>query len=127
MRTESLAGALAILLDARTFLRNAERMEQTRDRYVHAYLAAARAATAVLTARVPQRENSRRPASVWKLLREAAPEFGDWALLFATHSAQRAAAEAGISTVSEADAGDLHALAGEFVDAVDRSLSWVLR
>jgi hypothetical protein len=126
MRTESFAGALALLIDARTCLHEAERAVRTQDRYAAAYLAAVRAANAVLTARTAPPGNAR-PVSVWRLLRQVAPEFGDWAQLFAAHSDRRALAEAGVPIVPGSAADDLVLQAGTFVDAVGRSLSWVAR
>lgn len=126
MRTEAFAGALALLIDARTCLHEAERALRTQDRYATAYLAAVRAANAVLTARTAPFGKGR-PVSVWRLLRQVAPEFGDWAQHFAAHSDRRALAEAGVPIVADGDADDLVLRAGTFIDAVGRSLSWVAR
>lgn len=126
VRSAAFAGALAQLIDARTCLHEAERAGRTQDRYAVAYLAAVRAANAVLTVRaVPS--GKARPVSVWRLLRQVAPEFGDWAELFAAHSDRRVLAEAGVPIVTDGDADDLVLHAGTFVDAVGRSLSWVAR
>lgn len=126
VRTAFFAGAVALLIDARTCLREAERAERAQDRYAAAYLAAVRAAAAVLTAHSTPAANAR-PASVWRLLRATAPEFGDWAQLFAAHSDRRVLAEAGVPVVAGGDADELVARAGTFVDAVGRSLSWAAR
>lgn len=126
LRAAAFAGAWAQLIEARTLLQEAERAARTQDRYATAYLAAVRAATALLTARdTPSR--GPRLISVWRLLREVLPEFGDWARFFATHSDKRALAVAGVPVVADGDADDLMLRAGTFVDAVGRSLSWAAR
>jgi hypothetical protein len=64
----------------------------------------------------PRRGASR---SVWQLLREVAPELGEWAAFFAACSGTRAAAEAGIERlVSRRDADDLLRQAEQFVGIV---------
>jgi hypothetical protein len=120
------AGALSMLAQARNCLQDAERTARPGERYAAAYLAAARAATAIVVVRSRQLGNAR-PASVWRLLDESAPEFSDWATFFAALSDRRAAAEAGIPGMSGADADDLLRRAVEFVDIVDRSLFGVQR
>lgn len=126
VRTESFAGALALLNDARTCLHEAECRARAQDRYAAAYLAAVRAANAVLAARAAP-SGKARPVSVWRSLRQVAPEFGDWAQVFAAHSERRVLAEAGVPIVAERDADVLVSCAGIFVDAVGRSLSWAAR
>lgn len=126
LRAAAFAGALAQLIEARTLLREAEGAVRAQDRYATAYLAAVRAATALLTARdTPSRGT--RLVSVWRLLREVLPEFGDWARFFATHSDRRVLADAGVPVVADGAADDLMLQAGTFVDAVGRSLSWAAR
>ncbi len=91
-------------------------------RYASAYMAALRAAAAVLAVRGrPQNHRSQRNA--WVLLAAVAPELAEWAAFFAAGSAKRSAAEAGRSravTIREAD--DLLRNATSFVKVVERCL-----
>ncbi|HVL84298.1 MAG TPA: SAV_6107 family HEPN domain-containing protein [Pseudonocardia sp.] len=85
-------------------------------RYPAAYLAALRAAAAVLAVRA--RPQARRGVSrnAWRLLAQVAPELGEWAAFFASCSATRAAAEAGIARlVGRREADDLVRQAEQFV------------
>ncbi|MDA3629921.1 SAV_6107 family HEPN domain-containing protein [Saccharopolyspora oryzae] len=123
---ETPAGSLSLLLNARTCLHEAEQAEHPGERYVSAHVAALRAATAVVVARSRQREQGR-PASVWTLLIEAAPELREWAAYFAARSDRRAAAEAGVPTITWLDADGLLARSREFLDIVGRSLLGVAR
>lgn len=77
------------------------------DRYVHAHIAALRAAAAVLAVRgKPAIRGGPRP--VWVLLAKVAPELADWAAFFADGAAKRAAIEAGRDeVVTTRDADDL--------------------
>lgn len=125
-RSAPPAGALALLVRARSCLHDAERHSTPRERYVAAHLAALRAATAVLVARAREGDGAG-PTSVWTLLGRAAPELREWALLFAAGSERRAMAEAGIPGVSANDADLLVHHAREFLDVVGRSLSGVTR
>ena len=88
--------ALALLRQAAEGLAEAHRRPEPLLRYPAAYLAALRAGAAVLALRArpaPRRRGSR---SVWQLLGDVAPELAEWAAYFASCSATRAAAEAGI-------------------------------
>ncbi|GAA0540581.1 hypothetical protein GCM10011581_38220 [Saccharopolyspora subtropica] len=120
------AGAVSLLLHARTCLNEAENADRPGERFVAAHIAALRAATAVVVARSWERED-RRPASVWTLVTGAAPELRRWAAYFAAHSDRRAAAEAGIPTITWTDADELLARSREFFDIVGRSLLGVVR
>ncbi|TDD53945.1 SAV_6107 family HEPN domain-containing protein [Saccharopolyspora elongata] len=120
------AGSLSLLLDARSRLHEAEEADRPSERYVAAHVAALRAATAVVVARSWRRENSR-PASVWTMLTAAAPEFREWAAYFAARSDRRAAAEAGVPTITRLDADGLLARSREFLEIVGRSLLGVAR
>src|SRR5688500_12219402 len=87
-------------------------------RYPAAYLAALRAAAAVLAVRArPQVHGVRRGGrNVWHLLAKVAPELGEWAAFFASCSATRSAAEAGIARlVGRREADDLLRQAEQFV------------
>ena len=88
-------------------------------RYPAAYLAALRAAAAVLAVRARSRPRRAAPRDVWHLLAEVAPELGEWAAFFASCSDTRAAAEAGIARlVGRRDADDLLRQAEQFVGIV---------
>lgn len=115
--------ALGLLRQATDGLAEAHRTEEPLLRYPAAYLAALRAAAAVLA--VHARPASRRGATrnVWQLLAEVAPELAEWAGFFASCSDTRAAAEAGIARlVGRRDADDLLRQAEQFVGIVSRSL-----
>jgi len=111
--------ALDLLRQATEGLAEAHRRPEPLMRYPAAYLAALRAGAAVLALRArpaPRRRGSR---SVWLLLGDVAPELAEWAAYFASCSATRAAAEAGIERlVSARDADDLLRQAEQFVDLV---------
>jgi hypothetical protein len=88
-------------------------------RYPAAYLAALRAAAAVLAVRARPRPRRGAPRDVWNLLAEVAPELGEWAAFFASCSDTRAAAEAGIARlVGRRDADDLLRQSEQFVGIV---------
>lgn len=110
--------ALALLRQAAEGLAEAHRVPEPLQRYPAAYLAALRAAAAVLAVRARARPRAR-TRNVWALLAEVAPEFGEWAAFFASCSATRAAAEAGIDRlVGRRDADDLLRQAEQFVGIV---------
>jgi hypothetical protein len=91
--------------------------EAITQRYAHAYIAALRAAAAVLAARA--RPTRGRPRSVWLLLPKVAPDLTEWAIFFSSCSAKRIAAEAGSRTaVSARDADDLLRDANSFLALV---------
>ena len=91
--------------------------ETITQRYAHAYIAALRAAAAVLAARA--RPTRGRPRSVWLLLPKVAPDLTEWAIFFSSCSAKRIAAEAGNRTaVSARDADDLLRDANSFLALV---------
>ncbi len=110
--------ALGLLRQAAEGLAEAHRRPEPLMRYPAAYLAALRAGAAVLAlrARPAPRRGSR---SVWLLLGDVAPELAEWAAYFASCSATRAAAEAGIERlVGTRDADDLLRQAEQFVELV---------
>lgn len=114
--------ALGLLRQAAEGLAEAHGVQDPLLRYPAAYLAALRAAAAVLAVRA--RPQPRRGASrnVWQLLAEVAPELAEWAAFFASCSATRAAAEAGIARlVGRRDADDLLRQAEQFVGVVGSS------
>lgn len=111
--------ALALLRQAGDGLAEAHREADPLLRYPAAYLAALRAAAAVLAVRTRPRPRRGAPRDVWNLLAGVAPELGEWAAFFASCSDTRAAAEAGIARlVSRRDADDLLRQAEQFVGIV---------
>jgi SAV_6107-like HEPN len=116
--------ALALLRQAAEGLAEAHRRPEPMLRYPAAYLAALRAGAAVLAMRArpaPRRGASR---SVWQLLADVAPEYGEWAAYFASCSATRAAAEAGIERlVGSRDADDLLRQAEQFLELVTATVA----
>jgi SAV_6107-like HEPN len=115
--------ALSLLRQATAGLAEAHRQPEPLLRYPAAYLAALRAGAAVLAVRArpqPKRGASR---NVWQLLAEVAPEFGEWAVFFASCSDTRAAAEAGIARlVGQREADDLLRQSEQFVRLVAASI-----
>jgi hypothetical protein len=121
----SAAGAL--FEQARRALLDAEYSAHPVDRYARAHLAALRAAAAVLAARGRPRRRSR-PTSAWVLLTTVAPELAEWSAYFATTSATRSAAEAGVRRlVTTRDADDLVRQTGEFLTLAQHAASGTSR
>ncbi len=114
--------ALGLLRQAAAGLAEAHRDDDPLRRYPAAYLAALRAAAAVLAVRAePAPRGAGR--NVWDLLTRVAPELGEWAAYFASCSGTRAAAEAGIARlVPRRDADDLLRQAEQFVALVGASV-----
>ncbi len=93
------------------------------DRYAAAHLGALRGAAAVLSCYPRPMSRTVRNASAWVQLERVAPEFAEWAAYFASGTARRRAAEAGITRLITAeDATDLIRQTGQFLDLIDRSL-----
>ncbi len=116
--------AVGLLRQATEGLTEAHRTPEPMLRYPAAYLAALRGGAAVLAMRArpaPRRGASR---SVWQLLADVAPELAEWAAYFASCSATRAAAEAGIERlVGSRDADDLLRQAEQFLELVTETVS----
>jgi hypothetical protein len=111
--------ALGLLRQAGDGLAEAHRESDPLLRYPAAYLAALRAAAAVLAVRTRPQPRRGAPRDAWRLLVEVAPELGEWAAFFASCSDTRAAAEAGIARlVGRRDADDLLRQAEQFVGIV---------
>jgi hypothetical protein len=111
--------ALALLRQAADGLAEAHRDDDPLLRYPAAYLAALRAGAAVLAVKARPEPKRRGSRNVWHLLAEVAPELTEWAAFFASCSATRAAAEAGISRlVGRREADDLLRQAEQFVAIV---------
>ncbi|WP_372668696.1 SAV_6107 family HEPN domain-containing protein [Amycolatopsis kentuckyensis] len=113
--------AAGLLAQARRGLAEAERETDSVERFVGAYLAALRGAAAVLAARGRPHRGRARPASTWVLLDSVAPELREWSAFFASNSAARAAAQAGITGKVTAESADglVHA-ATPFLELVRR-------
>lgn len=115
--------ALALLRQAAEGLAEAHREDDPLLRYPAAYLAALRAGAAVLAVRARPQPRRGATRNVWQLLAEVAPELAEWAAYFASCSATRAAAEAGIARlVGRRDADDLLRQAEQFLGVVAHSV-----
>ena len=115
--------ALGLLRQAADGLAEAHRDEEPLLRYPAAYLAALRAAAAVLAVRARPEPKRGATRNVWHLLAEVAPELGEWAAFFASCSDTRAAAEAGITRlVGRREADDLLRQSEQFVAIVAASI-----
>lgn len=111
--------AIGLLRQARAGVAEAQQEPVAAERYAVAYLAALRAAAAMLALRGRPHRGRARPASAWTLLATLAPELREWAEFFAAGSATRAAVQAGITrTVSQRAADDLVRQAAQFADLV---------
>lgn len=118
------AGPLSLLAQANSCLEQAELAATPAERYVEAHLASFRAATAVVLLRSPQRMSTR-PASVWTLLAEIAPELQGWSEYFDELTERKAVADSG-GDIAQAEAADLLVRASKFVRVAERSLLEVL-
>lgn len=115
--------ALSLLHQAARALAEAESQSEAAERYAGAYLAALRAAAAVVVVRARPDSRRRRPLSVWALIALVAPELREWASFFAAGSSTRTAVQAGVTRlVSDRDAGDLVRQAGQFIALAEREV-----
>jgi hypothetical protein len=115
----SQRSAVGLLAHAQAGVAEAQREPLPAQRYALAYLAALRAAAAMLALRGRPHRGRARPASAWALLATLAPELREWAEFFAAGSATRAAVQAGITRmVSQRAADDLVRQAAQFADLV---------
>jgi hypothetical protein len=115
--------ALTLLGQAESGLGAAEVERDPAQRYAQAYLAALRAAAALLAMRGRPHRARSRPMSVWTLMSSVAPELREWAAFFASCSATRASVQAGITrAVSTRSADDLVRQTGQFVELVARAI-----
>lgn len=111
-----------LLADAARGLGRAIRADQPADRYAAAHLAALRGAAAVLAARARPRRGRR--ASAWDLLVGVAPEFAEWSAFFASGSAKRQAAQAGIGrSVTAREADDMVRQAATFLELIEQAMA----
>ena len=118
------ATVFGLLEQSRRCLADAERERHPARRFANAYLAALRAAAAVLGVRTrPGGAVAARSRNAWTLLAKVAPELGEWAAFFAAGAAKRAAAEAGLTNVvTQREADDLLRDAGRFVELCESSI-----
>jgi SAV_6107-like HEPN len=117
------ASALTLLSQAEQGLAGASVDPDAAQRFAQAYLAALRAAAALLAMRGRPHRGRSRPMSVWTLLASVAPEMREWAAFFASCSATRASVQAGITrAVTARSADDLVRQSGQFLDLVTRAI-----
>ncbi len=115
--------ALTLLSQAERGLTEAEVEPDAAQRFAQAYLAALRAAAALLALRGRPHRARSRPMSVWTLLASVAPEMREWAAFFASCSATRASVQAGITrAVTDRSADDLVRQTGQFLELVERAI-----
>ncbi len=87
--------------------------------FLHAHMAALRAAAALLELQVLPGGRRRRVRSAWEQLAEVGPQWQEWADYFAQGAAVRAAIESGRSVrLSAAEADEVLAAATDFLDQV---------
>lgn len=123
IRTTTAGSAHALLGQATSVLGEAQRQADAGERFRLAHLAALRAAAAVVAERGRPASSRRRLISVWVLLEAVAPEFGEWAALFAAGAPVRAAVEAGaLHPVSPRQADDQVRAAADFLRLVETSV-----
>src|SRR4051812_34484789 len=122
--TIGFAGSSAgLLAQARRVLADAERQAEPGERFRLAHLAALRTGAAVIAERGRPASSRRRLVSVWSLIDSVAPEFREWAALFAAGAPMRAAVEAGaLHAVSQRQADDQVRDAATFLRLVEASL-----
>ncbi|WP_410642990.1 SAV_6107 family HEPN domain-containing protein [Amycolatopsis sp. lyj-346] len=121
LRPPASPAAAGLLAQARRGLAEAAQESRPAERFIGAYLAALRGAAAVLAARGRPHRGRARPASTWVLLDSVAPELREWSAFFASNSATRAAAQAGITgKVTAESAAGLVGAATPFLELVRR-------
>lgn len=116
--------AAALVRQARAGVAEAQAEPDAAQRFATAYLAALRAAAAMLALRGRPHRGRARPTSAWVLLGKLAPELGEWAVFFASCSATRAAILAGVTRdVGHRAADDLARQAAQFTDLVAEAIA----
>ena len=107
---------------ARATLVAAELTERPAERYLTAQLAAGQVAAVVIGARVSRPRPQRR--NVWQVVRDIAPELGEWAGYFHAVQGKCDVVRAGASAiVTSREADDLVRDAYAFADAVEQRLN----
>lgn len=117
------SASVALLARSDAELVAAQFAPESWERFVHAHLAALRAAAAVVAAH--GRPSGRRaPRNVWDMISAVAPELSGWAARFAAGARTRTAIEAGrFDAVTTEMAESLLCDAEDFVDEVRALLS----
>ena len=91
--------------------------QRPNEAYAAAYLAAIRAAAAVLA--ISAKPAARKPTSVWVLLTKHAPQYREWAEFFTACSKKSAACQLGLrEIVTQRETDDFLRDASNFVDLV---------
>lgn len=123
--TQMHAGSAAGLVrQARAGVVEAQAEDDAAQRFAAAYLAALRAAAAMLALRGRPHRGRSRPTSAWVLLARLAPELAEWAAFFASCSGTRAAIVAGVTrNVSHRTADDLVRQTAQFIDLVAEAVA----
>lgn len=123
------AGVGVALARARELLRRADNLHADAareaapdDKFRGAYLAALRGAATVLALYDKPRRRGQRTRNAWVLLEAVSGEWARWSGEFVEYSRKRAALEAGISSVTRADAERLYELVTEFLDSVHETV-----
>jgi hypothetical protein len=115
----NVGSASTLVRQARAGVVEAQHEADPAQRFAIAYLAALRAAAAMLALRGRPHRGRARPASAWVLLTRLAPELAEWAAFFASCSSTRAAILAGMTRhVTQRTADDLVRQAAQFADLV---------
>lgn len=123
MHTGSAAG---LVRQARAGVVEAQAERDAAQRFAAAYLAALRAAAAMLALRGRPHRGRSRPTSAWVLLARLAPELAEWAAFFASCSGTRAAIVAGVTrNVSHRAADDLVRQTAQFIDLVAEAVAGI--
>lgn len=119
------ASLRADLQRAHAAILEAELAEHPSERFLAAHLAALRVAAIILTVRGgPSSGGRSRRRSAWEVVADVAPEFGEWAAVFAATEAKRDAVRSGArAIVSAREADDLVRDARAFLGAVEGSLT----
>ncbi len=116
--------AAALVRQARAGVAEAQHEPDPAQRFATAYLAALRAAAAMLALRGRPHRGRSRPTSAWVLLTKLAPELSEWAAFFASGSATRAAIVAGVTRrVTDRAADDLVRQAAQFTDLIAEAVA----
>lgn len=115
--------AVDLLARADAELLAAQFSSEPGERFVHAHLAALRAAAAVIAVR-GRPLGRRAPRAAWEMLAVVAPELEAWSAYFASGAALRRAVEAGrLDAVDAARAESVLCSAEDFLDEVGELLS----
>ena len=98
--------------------------QDPQEAFLHAHMAALRAAAAVLELQVVPGGRRRRVRSAWEQLAEVGPQWQEWADYFAQGAAVRAAIESGRTAhLSPAEADEVVAAAADFLEQAQAAVS----